>query len=105
MESGFVTPGNSTTIRSVPCVCTSGSETPVLLTRRSMKRLRDASAVDAALDDVADGGEIGSGGADAVNGLHLIFHAKSATKVEAKLGLNRTCAASCAACRKAEIWE
>ena len=36
MESGFVTPGSSTTMRSVPWVCTRGSETPVLLTRRSM---------------------------------------------------------------------
>ena len=39
MESGSLTPGISTTIRSVPCVCTIGSETPVAFTRRSTMSL------------------------------------------------------------------
>ena len=37
--SGSVTPGSSTTTRSVPWVVTTGSETPVVLTRRSTMSL------------------------------------------------------------------
>ena len=69
------------------------------------ERLRDARAVNTALDDVADGGEVGSGGADAVDWLHLIFHAKPTAQVEAKLGFNQARAAGCPARGEAEIWE
>jgi hypothetical protein len=72
---------------------------------RLYERLRDAGTVDATLNDVANGGEIGSGGADAINGLHLILNAKPTTKVETELGLNRARATRCAARRETEVWE
>ena len=72
---------------------------------RLHERLRDAGAVDATLNDVADRGEICSGGADAVDWLHLVLHAQSAAQVEAQLGLDWAGAASCSTCGEAQIWE
>ena len=74
MSSLFVTPGSSTTTRSEPWVWTTGSETPVEFTRRSM--------MSRIVGQVARAREL------AVLGQGLVLDAEAALEVEAQLRLD-----------------
>ena len=73
--SGSVTPGSSTTTRSAPWVVTTGSETPVVFTRRSTMSLMTRH--------VAGRRRL------ALDRQRLVFDAQAALEVEAQLRLDR----------------
>ena len=69
-----MTPGSSTTTRSLPWVTTTGSETPVVLTRRSTMSLMIAMSPEP--------------GGPPSTGKRLVFDAQAALEIEAQLRLD-----------------